>query len=140
MDLYFQPALKLFYLINPHLRKPLPQQGRIDYSKPLFYKDKIYSYSTSTNEIPEPGLLENFTYQVFPNPTKDEIKVIINSGYDIKENNTRYEISNLSGQILIANTLSSMNNSIDLSNLVPGVYIIKIFEGANVHSQKLIKR
>ena len=68
---------------------------------------------------------------IYPNPAKTELNLSISQN-EINE----LSISNLLGQVLM--TLKN-KNSIDVSNLASGIYILTITQGQNKNTQKFIK-
>ena len=72
---------------------------------------------------------------VYPNPFNDRITI---SGI---KNNARVTISDISGRIVSETTNVLNNQSISgLSNLISGMYIVKIIEGNNQITSKLLKK
>ena len=68
--------------------------------------------------------------KVFPNPVENTLFIIGNSQYyDI-------EIFNLLGQKVNSKLRS---NSVDMSSLEDGIYLLKINDNGNVYSKKIIK-
>ncbi len=70
--------------------------------------------------------------QVYPNPANTEIYINLHS-----KNNFEIEILNTLGEIII-NTKNQ--SKIDITNLPNGIYFIKIKQGDNFYTQKLIKQ
>lgn len=77
--------------------------------------------------------LQKNNFQIFPNPTKDFIK--INSENNIQE----VYIFDNQGRVLIYKNNLESNSILDLSSLNSGVYFIRIFDGNNFLNQKIIK-
>ena len=91
----------------------------------------ILAQVTQTLEVPQLELSEKIT--VFPNPTTAMI-------YFQTDTNLVYEkisVFNLSGQLVFEKQING-DNSLDLSELSQGVYLIR-FTNKNVHSFKIIK-
>ncbi|MFA9215083.1 MAG: T9SS type A sorting domain-containing protein [Candidatus Methylacidiphilales bacterium] len=77
-------------------------------------------------------MISNPSFQVYPNPSKGEIKI---NGLT---NNTQLEIFDLKGA-LVKNDLINENNIIDVSNLRNGIYLIKLITNTDlIFTQKLI--
>ena len=70
---------------------------------------------------------------VFPNPTNDKLNLSI-------EENAVIDIINIQGQIVYSKSLTEKSNSLDLSNLVSGVYTLKIKTDRGIAIRKLIKQ
>ena len=72
------------------------------------------------------------TFKLYPNPVKGETLY-----FTAIENTVSYRIINLMGQqIKNGNT---DNNSVNVSTLTPGIYIIEVSDGASVGSNRFIK-
>ena len=83
--------------------------------------------TASTNDY----LKEGFT--VFPNPTNG------NTIYIKTTESSTLNIYNILGQIVKSATITQGKNSIDISNLSKGVFIIRMHSGRTTFSKKLIK-
>jgi PKD repeat protein len=77
---------------------------------------------------------------VFPNPANDELDVL----FELKENiNARLVVSNVLGQELLVTDKKELNRGLNkqklqVSNLVPGIYLIKVVDGNKVLGIKKI--
>jgi hypothetical protein len=58
---------------------------------------------------------------IYPNPTSSKINLSLNFS-----DNLNYELFNATGNKLIFGTIKSSNQEIDLSNLPPNVYFLKL--------------
>jgi endonuclease I/chitodextrinase len=83
--------------------------------------------TASTNDY----LKEGFT--VFPNPTNG------NTIYIKTTESSTLNIYNILGQIVKSATITRGKNSIDISNLSKGVFIVRMHSGRTTFSKKLIK-
>jgi len=71
---------------------------------------------------------------MYPNPAKNKISI-----ESLDENNSNtVEIFDISGQVVFNQTIQK-DNSIDISNLASGIYIVKVSNGSVVVVSKLIK-
>ena len=78
------------------------------------------------------------TLSVYPNPTCDKIFI---SGFDSKQSENTFYITNTSGQIVMIKKISSDSNNnvtIDVSGLGAGVYLISI--NNNSATGRFVKR
>lgn len=75
---------------------------------------------------------------VFPNPTSDDLSLIIDEGYV----NSSFEISNILGMKILEGDLNSVRKTIDVHNLQTGAYIIRLKDenGNDLVSKKFIKQ
>jgi photosystem II stability/assembly factor-like uncharacterized protein len=71
--------------------------------------------------------------EVYPNPANDKLNI------DLEEKAT-IEILNLQGQIIGTKSLTEKSNNLDLSNLVSGVYTLRITTDRGIAIRKLIKQ
>jgi hypothetical protein len=72
---------------------------------------------------------------VFPNPANG----IVNVSLTQELGNAEVEITSLSGQLVLSETIESTNNaSIDVSKLETGVYILKLAADNRVGIKKLV--
>ncbi|MBW8361721.1 MAG: T9SS type A sorting domain-containing protein [Kaistella sp.] len=93
-------------------------------------KDAIISInstcsSLSTNETPYDDFI------IFSNPVTDKL-VLSNKNID------KVEIFDLSGKLILTSTPKS--NEVDLSGLIPGNYLVKLYLENKVFSKKIIKK
>lgn len=88
------------------------------------------TYATNINE-----LNKVFDLQINPNPVKDILHI---SNYKWKEQDS-IEIIDMKGVELIHLT-SNASNSIDVSKLNPGSYIIRIRSGKTIYQSKFLKQ
>jgi len=90
--------------------------------------DKMFFRNTNllaTGEASKPD------YQVYPNPVKDVLK--INSDESIK----LFNITDTTGRVMMQKDLNGKSREINVQNLNPGVYYLKINNGK---AQKIIKQ
>lgn len=75
---------------------------------------------------------------VFPNPSENNIT--INFG-DIQIDNPKYEINNINGQLIDNGKIMSNIQTIDISELTNGIYLLNIYdqEGNKLIVEKIIK-
>lgn len=64
---------------------------------------------------------------VYPNPAKDEINIYNN--IPRSKGQYKYSIFNVSGQVLSTGSLQSGTNTVGISGLSTGVYLLKVFNG-----------
>lgn len=69
--------------------------------------------STSINEV------NNFEFKMFPNPTNDILTIQV-------EGRSKFDIFSTSGQLIMTLVVNSGSNSVDLSDIPTGVYMVKI--------------
>lgn len=80
---------------------------------------------------PKPGV------QLFPNPVQSILNIKPVNNYELTGKNCA--IYNIQGRLVLQQTINSANVKMDLSSLVPGVYVLKIGIGADKQILKVIK-
>jgi hypothetical protein len=74
---------------------------------------------------------------VFPNPTSDELKLIINLD---KLENIRFELYDLNGMKIIQDDIRNTETTLELNNLKSSIYILRIFkDNKKISTYKIIK-
>jgi hypothetical protein len=73
----------------------------------------------------------------FPNPTSSTIKIVIQ---DIKIDGLNYKLYDLLGKEILSGDITSNQTEVDLNNLMPAVYFIKVFRyNSTIKYFKIIK-
>ena len=73
--------------------------------------------------------------KVYPNPANNQVQIeLINSG------TAELTITNTVGQVVKIATLSEMTNTVDVSSLSPGMYVLKVSQGGSAYTTKITKR
>ena len=75
--------------------------------------------------------------QVYPNPSKDQIKISLNN--NTKLENATVEIRSIDGSLKLKLTNYQSNESIDISALSNGLYILNVQDATGVVSKKINK-
>jgi PKD repeat protein len=104
-------------------------------------------YVTVSNSIENPDLAEtdspfvNFDFSIFPNPSSNIVNILINSGKEISQELSIYNITgnivktiDLKTRVLENNTLT-----VDISDFVSGVYLFTLKTDKNRYFSKIIK-
>lgn len=92
------------------------------------YAYRVADLTTARKELPQPGALE-----LFPNPATDRIYL----GWEAA-GNWYYQIADLKGTLIREGKLTE--DFVQLSHLLPGFYIMKIFDGTEVRVNRFIKQ
>ncbi|MCM5663885.1 T9SS type A sorting domain-containing protein [Galbibacter mesophilus] len=92
--------------------------------------------STSTMQTQSLQTQEEPVYQVFPNP--------VNNSFSLKgaseASDLNLKLFDLSGN-LVMSTIANTSQSIDVSRLIPGVYLVKVYQdGEEIVQTKLVKK
>jgi hypothetical protein len=74
-------------------------------------------------------------FSVYPNPATDVVTVT-GAGLD----NAELSIYDITGALLSTSTASGATTTVDVSNLVSGMYILKIKSGNSVYVQQIVKK
>ncbi len=87
-----------------------------------------------------PAVVAPMAVQLYPNPVKDHLNLIINATATSK---ATIKISNITGQTLLTSNTQLINGKntfgFDVQKFAPGTYIISINAGAEVKSLKWVK-
>ena len=74
----------------------------------------------------------------FPNPTSSTIKIVTQ---DIKIDGLNYKLYDLLGKEILSGDITSNQTEVDLNNLMPAVYFIKVFRyNSTIKYFKIIKK
>ncbi|MBP6532063.1 MAG: T9SS type A sorting domain-containing protein, partial [Bacteroidia bacterium] len=83
------------------------------------------------------NIYPNSSFIVYPNPTSDIIQ--IKNISELNFNHLNYKIFNLFGKEVRFGNLQSITNEIDLTGLIPEIYLLKIFsEKSTLQTIKII--
>ncbi|GGG12858.1 hypothetical protein GCM10011344_11920 [Dokdonia pacifica] len=93
-------------------------------------EESILTSSTTEENI---SIEESFDFTVFPNPvTRGQLSIQV-VGADVE----KYTIYNMLGQIVKS---GSFNNTLDVSGLKAGMYIIEVATGSEAHTKRFVKK
>jgi len=73
---------------------------------------------------------------IYPNPTSG--KVTVDLTYDSKFEKANYEITDISGKVLVSEVINIKKHTIDFETLGAGVYFIKINSGTEIFIEKIV--
>lgn len=73
---------------------------------------------------------------IHPNPTHSKLFVELNTATQLNGN---WQISDLNGRVVLENTTSTGQFSIDVSQLNAGIYLLKLEENGSLYTQKFVK-
>ena len=117
---------------NPNVRIKIEAIGNIFYT--ISKRFTIYGVNASQEDFE----LENF--KLFPNPTSDQVTVAFTS----KSNKEiRFEMFDFRGRKVYTKAIQnngSIENTIDMSKMASGVYILHIKDGDQSMSKKVIRK
>jgi ligand-binding sensor domain-containing protein len=121
------------YDVNDGLIGPVIRKITIDHADNIWVgtSSGISKISFTTNIVDQLVTLSN-TVNVFPNPASNRLNIL--SNLTIQE----ITILDLTGKVI--KTVDSTSKSINVENLIPGVYIIRLIGGEGVLSQRFIKQ
>jgi CubicO group peptidase (beta-lactamase class C family) len=99
----------------------------------LFDSTIICSPTTSVNNISKNPSL----FTVYPNPSNGKFTV---KAEGLQQANCKLEICNLLGQEIYATIFKGQQSTldIDLSNFPKGLYFVKVYNGTNIYTHKII--
>lgn len=88
---------------------------------------------TLTSSVEEPGFFDENKFKIYPNPASGKLSIDFN---EVGER--QVSILNINGEEVLFRQSSSEQISIQLRDLIPGIYVIQILEKNSVYSRKLI--
>lgn len=92
--------------------------------------------NSSSNSL-TPSPIQNALFNVFPNPTDDRLTI----DSDLEAPNMQIKIYSVTGQLLQTDAFFTGNNTIDVSLLSAGTYVINIVsENGFLHTEQFVKR
>jgi hypothetical protein len=97
----------------------------------MFNKQVVYSSTILSNSS-----FEKFDFSISPNPSKDFLEIKLNDEFT---ENTIAEFYNELGQICLTKNLNSATSKIEVSDLISGIYFIKIKSRNEPITKKFIK-
>ncbi len=77
---------------------------------------------------------ENY-FSVYPNPITDVLNIVFTSEHQA----STAVLQNSAGQVLLSQSLNSINNQLDMSKLPKGVYFLTVSNEHNSYTRKLVK-
>jgi len=80
------------------------------------------------------NLADNSMYRLFPNPVKDQLMI---SSDGTKQLNL--EIYSITGTKVYSENISGLENSINVGKLSKGLYLVKLNDGVNIYTARVIK-
>jgi len=89
----------------------------------------------------ETGIGENnlsSQINVYPNPASDELNIVFDNFKS--ENEIHIELINSSGSLVLKSNILQKESKLDLANLQPGVYILKIVKDGEIAYKKVVVR
>lgn len=107
----------------------LPTNGSIMYKHDL--TSTPYAFKTGTTSVGNLNA-ESATYTAYPNPSKGTVSI-----QGVKK--AGYTVTDLMGKIVKNGSINATDNTIELSSLASGSYLINITENNKTHSMKIIR-
>lgn len=93
--------------------------------------ERVNSIIVGTN----PELKSENYFSAYPNPVTDVLNIVFTRD---QEKSTAV-IHNSAGQVLLSQSLNSINNQLDMSNLPKGMYFLTVSTDRNSYTRKLVK-
>lgn len=93
--------------------------------------DSVYYKPTTATGIT--SAVNNGNFRIFPNPTSGAVKIT----FPNPSQERMIIVQNLVGEVILKETANTLENSLDLSNLAKGVYLINIRENNVIRTEKL---
>ncbi|HRS19842.1 MAG TPA: T9SS type A sorting domain-containing protein, partial [Bacteroidales bacterium] len=118
------------------LKSDNSQTNTINYSKPLKYSNIVSTYTN--NQIDSISICTDQPY-IYPNPCKSILSITIPLENEYTQHSYLFSIFTPDGKIVKSGTLTQNANTIDVSDLAVGMYLIKIKHGDSIYIEKLLK-
>ena len=104
------------------------------------YDEEKGTFTIRANELPTLGIEEDifeYTFKMFPNPAKDIVNLKFNQ---LSNNNIEVSIYNVQGKLVkqVNPKLNRQEAQLNISNLQTGMYFLKVFDGINEVTKKLL--
>ena len=74
-----------------------------------------------------------------PNPAINELNIYVNNENSDSQNNTFYNIMNISGQVIISSSLKDVSKKIDISAFPSGGYFVNVIRGNQRVTKMFVK-
>lgn len=128
-----ETTITSYYWYNTFNKYPLASTSDVDYSGSIISSYAYYlSQSDLVLETKNPELVET-NINVYPNPTKDIVYIKNDS-----HNSLRIDILDITGALVKSITISNGKNSVDVSNLQSGAYLMKYINESQIYTKKLV--
>jgi hypothetical protein len=110
--------------------------NRIKRKKEIIFKTA--SAGVLLDSIMVEETFEELKIQIYPNPTRGILKIVINGNVDF--DNSAISLYTTTGAILYQQEPASQSNEINLQNESPGMYFLKLLLEGKVRSWTVIKQ
>ncbi|MBO9657838.1 MAG: T9SS type A sorting domain-containing protein [Chitinophagaceae bacterium] len=112
-----------------------PAKGMNYYRLKQLDKNGSFTYSKALHLLYQPDRKELL---ITPNPATDQVYVISGTGRNL----IKAELFDMSGKLVLSKQLNSGQQvySLDISSVLKGVYILKLYEEKGVASQRILKQ
>ena len=104
--------------------------GRLFYRLKMIDKDRTSSYS----RIVRVDFDKKYTVEIYPNPAHDEINI------EGVQNYKNIQVSDASGRIVYQQNINQTKQTLNISHLQNGIYIIKLIGNDDIQSLKFLKK
>lgn len=120
--------LSALYYMSDHL--PVVMKVEVE------FPNTTLGFDSNDVDTHEDHVSENKTVQIYPNPARETITI----AFEKANYNTNCDVvlSDIRGAVLATYTLESdqVEQSIDISNIAPGMYVLQLFNGISMISTK----
>ena len=98
--------------------------------------DQVFIGKSSSTPSLSLSKQKGLNFELFPNPALENIIIQLPSGSE----NASVAFYDYTGRLALTQTISQINNSINVQNLSSGVYILKVLADDKIGTQKFIKK
>ncbi len=90
---------------------------------------QAYEISVVTGIVEAKGI--NLSLKAYPNPTTDNLTLSIDASTSLNIQSMSYQLFDINGRLLQNGQIASMQTSIEMSNLRPATYFLKVIHSSN---------
>ena len=113
-------------------------------SKMIYYRLRIIDFDSRAEVSPVRVIrnevkAETATILTYPNPAQNEVRITLPQSW--QEKPVRIDLYSSNGNVVkhSVNARSGQTETIDLSNVTPGMYVVKVFNGEETAIQRIVK-
>lgn len=125
-----------FYAYTPTIGQVLDITGVTSYAYGAF---RLFPRDAADVSVVETGIdnLDAQGMEIYPNPSNGKFYLQLGSDYT---SNTKVEVFNAVGMKVLETYANQLKTEIDLTNMQQGIYYVRVDDGQNVRTQKIMKQ
>lgn len=99
-----------------------------------FIPNDLYNYENNNGSLSSVSDNESNSFSIYPNPTSGRINVAVNNGNNINE----VVVLDITGNVLMSESVNANNISLDLSSFAKGLYLVKVVTAEDSFVKKVV--